>query len=94
MLYQVKLTIYASEIAKKLPPEIKIAAKEAIKQIAENPALGKELQAELSGFRSYRFMRYRIVYRVTPEKKIIVVWAVGHRRDIYENFSEQIIRKI
>jgi mRNA-degrading endonuclease RelE of RelBE toxin-antitoxin system len=35
-------------------------------------------------------MRYRIVYKVAPEKKVIVVWAIGHRRDIYENFSEQL----
>ena len=91
MSYQVKLTTNASAIAKKLPPEIKKDAKDAIRRIAENPDLGKELQAEFTGFRSYRFMRYRIVYKVTPEKKIVVVWAIGHRRDIYENFSEQII---
>ena len=91
MSYQVKLTTYASANAKKMPLEITKDAKDAIRRIAENPDLGKELQAELTGFRSYRFMRYRIVYKVTPEKKIIVVWAVGHRRDIYENFSEQII---
>lgn len=93
MSYQVKLTIYASEIAKKLSPKIKKAAKESIQQIAKNPDIGKELQAELSGFRSHRFMRYRIVYRVKTEEKIIVIWAIGHRRDIYENFSEHIIRK-
>ena len=93
MSYQVKLTIHASSVAKRLSPEIKKAAKEALKQLAENPELGKELQAELAGFRSYRFTRYRIVYKVAPEKKVIVVWAVGHRRDIYENFSEHFVGK-
>lgn len=91
MSYQIKLTVQVSDVAKRLPPEIKKAAKEALKQLAENPEPGKELQAELAGFRSYRFTRYRIVYRVAPEKKVIVVWAVGHRRDIYENFSEKLI---
>ena len=92
MSYHVKLTACSSDVAKKLPPEIKKFAKEALRQIAKNPDIGKELQAELIGFRSYRFMRYRIVYKVIPEKKRIVVWAIGRRRDIYENFSEQIIR--
>lgn len=91
MTYQVKLTIHASEVAKSLPP--KKAAKEALRQLEANPDLGKELQGELAGFRSYRFMRYRIVYKVVPEKKLVVVWAVGHRRDIYENFSDQILGK-
>lgn len=93
MTYQVKLTIHASEVGKRLPPDIKKAAKEALRQLEANPDLGKELQAELAGFRSYRFMRYRIVYKVVPEKKLVVVWAVGHRRDIYENFSDQILGK-
>jgi mRNA interferase RelE/StbE len=93
MSYQVKLTVHPSNVAKRLPSEIRKAAKEALRQLAGNPELGKELQAELAGFRSYRFARYRIVYRVAPEKKVIVVWAVGHRRDIYENFSEQLVGK-
>jgi len=54
---------------------------------------GKLVGAELTGFRSYRFMRYRIVYKVVPAKEIVVVWAVGHRRDIYENFSDQLVGK-
>lgn len=93
MTYQVKLTIHASEVAKRLPPDLKKAAKEALRQLEANPDLGKELQVELAGFRSYRFMRYRIFYKVVPEKKLVVVWAVGHRRDIYENFSDQILGK-
>lgn len=93
MSFQVKFTVHPSEVAKELPPEIKKAAKKALRQLEENSDLGKELQAELTGFRSYRFMRYRIVYRVVPAKKIVVVWAVGHRRDIYENFSDQFVGK-
>jgi hypothetical protein len=30
---------------------------------------------------------------VAPEKKLIAVWALGHRQDIYENFSEKIVAK-
>lgn len=93
MSYRVKLTVHVSKAAIKLPPETKKAAREALRLLAENPELGKELQAELAGFRSYRFLRYRIVYKVAPEKKVIVVWALGHRKDIYENFSEQLVGK-
>jgi len=92
MLYQVKLTSTVNEIGKKFSPEIKSAARAALKELAQNPTLGKELQADLMGFRSYRFMRYRIIYKIDTSEKIIIVWAIGYRRDIYENFSEMLLR--
>ncbi len=92
MLYQIKITSSVNEIGRKFSPEIKKAAKAALKELAENPNLGKELQEELSGFRSYRFMRYRIIYKVDALEKIIIIWAIGHRHDIYENFSDLLLR--
>jgi mRNA interferase RelE/StbE len=92
MLYQVKLTSSVNEIGKKFSPEIKSAARTALKELAQNPSLGKELQGDLVGFRSYRFMRYRIIYKINTAEKIITIWAIGHRRDIYENFSELMLR--
>ncbi len=61
---------FANKVAKQLNPEIKKAAKAALKELAENPYLGKELQTELSGFWSYRFLRYRIVFKLTLRKKL------------------------
>ena len=91
MTYQVKITFFANNVAKKLNSITKKAAKAALKELAQNPYPGKELQAELSGFWSYRFQRYRIVFKVDTEKKIIIVWAIGHRRDIYETMSEHVL---
>jgi mRNA interferase RelE/StbE len=92
MPYQVKFTNSVSEVARNFPPEIKKAAKAALKELAENPDLGKELQTELSSFRSYRFKRYRIVYSVDAKNKFVVVWAIGHRRDIYEHLGERLLQ--
>lgn len=91
MHYQVKITVFANALGQKLSPEIKKAAKAALKELSQNPDLGKQLQAELSGFRSYRFMRYRIVYKVDIENKYVVVWAIGHRRDIYESLGHNLL---
>lgn len=63
-----------------------------IEQLANDPERqGKPLQNELSGLRSVRAIgqRYRIVYRVERERVIVVVVAVGIRKqgdrsDIYE----------
>ena len=92
MTYQVKITACANNAAKKLNPEIKKAAKLALRELAENPYLGKEMQTELSGFWSYRFLRYRIIFKADVRRKRIIVWAIGHRRDIYETMSEHIHR--
>jgi len=92
MPYQVKLTSFANEAGKKLNPDIRKAAKSALQELAQNPFLGKELQAELSGFWSLRFLRYRIIYKADVQLKIFVVWAIGHRRDIYETLSEQVTK--
>ncbi|MBT8360758.1 MAG: type II toxin-antitoxin system RelE/ParE family toxin [Desulfobacterales bacterium] len=91
MPYHVKITAFANKIGKTFSPEIKKTAKNALKELAQNPNLGKELQAELSGLRAHRFMRYRIVYKVDAENKNVVVWAIGHRRDIYENLGGHLL---
>ena len=90
MPYQVKLTSIVGKVGKKLSPRIKQAARKALKELAENPNLGKELQAELKSFRSYRFMRYRIVYQIDIKNKVLIVWAIGRRRDIYETLGEHL----
>ncbi len=91
MPYKVMITAYANRYAKKFNPEVKKAAKAVLKELAQNPYLGKELQAELKGFRSYKFLRYRIIFKADIKEKIIVVWAIGHRRDIYEAFGEHLL---
>jgi mRNA-degrading endonuclease RelE of RelBE toxin-antitoxin system len=92
MPYLVKFTNSVCEVAKNFPPEIKKAAKAALKELAKNTDHGKELQAELSIFRSYRFRRYRIVYNVDAKNKFVVVWAIGHRCDIYEHLGEYLLQ--
>ncbi len=91
MIYQVKITHFANETAKKLNPEIKKTLKAALKELSKNPCLGKELQEELSGFWSYRVLRYRVIFKADTQNKIIVVWGIGHRRDVYETLSEYLL---
>jgi mRNA-degrading endonuclease RelE of RelBE toxin-antitoxin system len=51
--------------------------------IRDDPAAGKELRDDLLGLRSLRIGRFRVVYRVAPER-IIELVALGPRRTIYE----------
>jgi len=54
----------------------------ALELIRKQPGEGKPLQRELSGYRSFRIGKFRIIYRVTMKEIEIV--AVGPRRTIYE----------
>jgi len=84
MPYRVKLTATVGKTLTKFHPELKKHTKKALKEIARNPYIGKELQEELEGYLSYRFKRYRIIYTVDEQRKILVVHLVWHRRDVYE----------
>ena len=93
MLYIVKFTRTVADKVNTLHPDIKKQIRSAIKEISKEPYSGKELQVELYGFLSYRFKRYRVIYQVNDIDKIIIVYMFGHRRDVYELFSELVINR-
>ena len=78
---------------KKLNPYLKPIVKAKIEYISANPYMGKLLEKELSGYLSFRAKRYRIIYKVEEDTETIEIHYIGHRKDIYEAFSEQ-LRKI
>ena len=75
---------------KKLHPRFKHVIKSKIEQIREDPYKGKSLERELSGYLSFRTNRYRIIYKILEDKRVIQIYYVGHRKDIYELFGEEI----
>jgi mRNA interferase RelE/StbE len=65
-----------------LHPDLKRKVRSALGDIVDDPAIGKLLRDELTGLRSCRVSRFRIVYRVAGTTIEIV--AVGPRRTIYQ----------
>ena len=74
----------------KLHPHLKPIVKEKIEHISANPHIGKLLEKELSGYLSFRAKRFRILYRVAEDSGTIEIHYIGHRKDIYELFGEQL----
>jgi mRNA-degrading endonuclease RelE of RelBE toxin-antitoxin system len=74
----------------RLPPALKPLVKRAIERLAEEPHSGKRLERELAGYLSLRAKRYRIIYRVDENSRTLEIHYVGHRRDIYEVFAQEI----
>lgn len=74
-------------------PDLKRSIKSAIRAIAADPECGEPLQRELNGLRKYRVRRFRIVYAVDRKGQAIRLMAIGHRRYVYEDLTEQLRRK-
>jgi mRNA interferase RelE/StbE len=84
--WRLRFTPEASRLVSSLHPEIKKQIKKALNDLSENPYAGKDLQEELSGFKTQRLKQYRIIYDVNENQKSIRVYYVGRRRDVYEQF--------
>ena len=85
--YQIKFTPESARILSKLHPENKKQIKASLKVLRQNPNMGSELQEELSGFKSYKLKRYRILYKIDEEQNCIRIYHIGHRSDVYEQFK-------
>jgi len=55
--------------------------KEAIRELSENPLLGKKLKGEFEGLRSHRVGRFRIVYKLVRDALEVVY--IDDRKDVY-----------
>lgn len=83
-MYRVKLTQTAADMFARLHPDTRKQIRAALRTLYETPYRGKHLQGELAHLRSLKMKRYRAVYHVNDAHQTIIVYAIGHRRDIYE----------
>ena len=85
--WKMRFTPESSRLMSKLHPENKKLIKQALTDLLQNPYKGKDLQEELSGFKSLRLKQYRIIYDINEEKKFIQIYNIGPRRDVYEQLK-------
>jgi len=89
-MYSVLYTSEARSFIEACDKKIKRQLKAAVERIAATPAIGKRLTQELSRFWVYRTGDYRIIYRVSHSEIVVVIIAIGHRRDVYEKISRKL----
>ena len=82
--YRLDIPRHVAEVIQHLPPELKRSIKSALQALGRDPALGEPLMRELEGSWKYRVRRFRIVYALDRGNRILRIFAVGHRRTIYE----------
>ena len=83
-MYKIKLTKIAAEYIKKLDSKAQKQIIEKIELLKNNPKqVGKQLKGNLKEYRSIRSVgqRYRIIYQINEKEIIVIIVAVGIRRD-------------
>ncbi len=78
---QIKFTLESKEALHSLHIDIQKSVKFALKKLANGEIQGKPLTESLTGFSSLRVGNHRVIYSV--EKDVIIVFDVGHRKNIY-----------
>ena len=87
--YQVR---YLEEVVRKHIPDLSTNVRGLIKRAIEDRltidpiGFGKPLRYSLKGHRRLRVSDYRIVYRIEPEIKTVIIVAIKHRKEVYESF--------
>jgi mRNA interferase RelE/StbE len=85
--FGMKFTPETSRILSRFHPENKKLIKQALMELRENPYAGSDLQEELYGFKSFKLKRFRVLYNINEEENIILIFHIGHRKDVYEQFN-------
>ena len=85
MIYQIRLAPSAFRLLRDIADRrVQSKLQEAIDGLAEEPAKqGKALTGDLGGYRSLRAVgqRYRIIYRVDASKALVLIVALGIRKE-------------
>lgn len=84
---------HVAQVIRHLPPDLKRSVKQAIRALCSDPFSGEPLLRELAGLRKYRVRRFRLVYGIDRERRLLRIFTVGHRREIYEQVAAQLRRK-
>lgn len=80
---KIEFTTHAHQQIKKLNPIIRRGIRQTLKELGQNPYVGKPLSDELEGYWSVAHFRYRVVYQF--DDKYIVVFAIEHRSTVYKS---------
>jgi mRNA interferase RelE/StbE len=91
MPHKLRIPDHIVSLIRGMHPLLKKRVKAALSLISNDPYCGTALKEELSGLRSYRIKRFRIIYKVSKKKQINII-ALGPRKYIYEE-TFRIIRK-
>jgi mRNA interferase RelE/StbE len=91
--YRADIPPHIADVIRHLPPDQKHSVNQAIRSVSADPFSGAPLMRELSGLWKFKVRRFRIIYELDRKARIIRIFAIGHRRDVYEELAGRQRRK-
>jgi len=86
MKTKIFLQYKAVKFLESLDEHSKNIIKSKIKELEDFPERGKHLSHTI--FWSLRIGDYRAIYEIDKNKREIKIWFIGHRKDVYDDFSK------
>ena len=88
-IYRPDIPPHVAEIVRHLPPDIKRSVKQALRSLSADPFSGTPLIRELSGLWKFKVRRFRIIYEPDRKARLIRIFAIGHRQEVYEDLADR-----
>lgn len=92
-VWRVEVPPHVAEVIRHLPQDVKRGVKAAFRAVTADPTIGEPLRRDLEGLWKFRVRRYRVVYAVDRAARIVRIFAVGHRRGVYDEVAARIRRR-
>ena len=89
-VYRPDIPPYVAEMIRHLPPELKQSIKRAVRSLSTDPFAGAPLIGELAGLWSFKVRRFPIIYELNRKGRVLRIFAIGHRREVYEQWADQL----
>ncbi len=84
-MHEIRLSKKARKFLDKCPPPQRKRMLATLEQIAIQPASeGKKLLGKFAGVYSARVWPFRILYRIYPKEKMVVIIDIADRKDVYK----------
>jgi mRNA interferase RelE/StbE len=88
MSYAILLYPKANDFFKTIEEKVQYPLNQKIKELRSNPKKGKKLK-HLDFYR-LRIWEYRVIYELDIYKEQVTVLFIGHRKNVYDDFSRLI----
>ena len=86
MSYRVLLHPRAARFLEKADASVRDQVKQSLRELENSPERKGE-RLKHSQFWRTRVGDYRAIYEINDEKETVIILFIGHRRDVYDEFS-------
>jgi len=87
--YRVLLHPRAARFLEKADASVRDQVKQSLRDLENSPERKGE-RLKHSQFWRVRVGDYRAIYEIDEERKMVIILFIGHRRDVYDEFSRLI----